>query len=282
MIIAVPSAGRARAQVTLRSLKTAGVLPRTVLVIPLRDKTSYENNVGSIYSNLTIAALGEEWSGISKTREFILTQMVSFERQLAGERVLLMLDDDMDFCWRPDMASPRLETIKDRDRMMMLLNTMERYVRAGFVHVGLSARQGNNHESVPYKDATRMMNAYAYDVLALRDLISSSKVVLGRVPVMEDFDLTLQLLRAGYPNRVLYDYCWNQRGSGAEGGCSTYRTSTLQARAAHELARLHPDFVKVVTKNSPSQQGVMTTRTDVTVQWAKAYASAEYKHEVRA
>jgi hypothetical protein len=118
-----------------------------------------------------------------------------------------------------------------------------------------------------------MMNAYAYHTGRLRSLVDEGVIELGRVPVMEDFDLTLQLLRAGFPNRVSYEFCWNQRGSGSEGGCSTYRTGEMQAAAARRLAELHPDFVKVVTKSSKSnwKQGDMQERVDVIVQWRKAF-----------
>lgn len=273
MQIYIPSAGRARKQVTLRSLKLAGVLGSATLVVPERDRLSYQNLTG--FDGVSIVYLPPEFDGIAKTREWILTKGGT-----PDDPRVCMLDDDMDFCWRPDVTKPALETIKDGARMRDLLDTLERWLNEGFVHVGLSARQGNNHPFNngsgvsglwPYRDVTRMMNAYAYDVNRLRMIIERGEVILGRVPVMEDFDLTLQLLRMGDPNRVSYEYCWNQRGSGADGGCSTYRTSAVQAAAAHELHRLHPDFVKVVTKSSPSQQGAMAERVDVTVQWGKAY-----------
>lgn len=284
MLFVIPSAGRARRMVTLRSLKIAGVLDRTILVVPKAQVQSYENNVQGVFDKVTIIGLGEEHAGIAKTREWILTQM-----PMRGHRYVAMFDDDMDFCWRPDCEnSPALETIKDQHRMVELLDTMTSWLALGFVHVGLTARQGNNNQFKNdagvtgwwrYRDATRMMNAYAYDVKALAALIERGIVTLGRVPVMEDFDLTLQLLRAGYANRVSYEYCWNQRLSGAEGGCSTYRTGEMQAAAATTLAELHPGFVKVVEKNSASQKGAMAQRIDVNVQWRKAYDSAPIKHK---
>jgi hypothetical protein len=94
---------------------------------------------------------------------------------------------------------------------------------------------------------------------------------------MEDFDLTLQLLRLGKPNRVFFEYCWNQRDSGATGGCSKYRTPEMQSDAAHRLAEMHQGFVKLVTKKSKdtstSWKG-MKERVDVIVSWRKALESA--------
>src|SRR6201981_2746776 len=159
---------------------------------------------------LTIEYVPKTHDGISRTREWILDEL-AFQRD---ERYVLMVDDDMDFCYRPNMADPALETIKDLERFEAMFETLEQWLKEGFVHVGIGARQGSNHVFEPYRDVARMMNAYAYDTQALRDI----GVKMGRVPVMEDFDLTLQLLRKGYPNRVSYQYVWNQRGSGAEGG----------------------------------------------------------------
>jgi hypothetical protein len=112
-----------------------------------------------------------------------------------------------------------------------------------------------------------MMNAYAYDTQALKEL----NVEMGRISVMEDFDLTLQLLRKGYPNRVSYQYVWNQRGSGAEGGCSSYRTAELQTKSAQLLQQYHPEYVSLVTKSAGSVWKDMEERSDVNVQWQKAY-----------
>jgi hypothetical protein len=205
--------------------------------------------------------------GIAPTREWILTELAARHR----ERYVLMIDDDMDFCYRPDMSSPSLETIKDLDRFEAMFRLLEQWLKEGFVHVGLAARQGSNNTFEAYKDATRMMNCYAYDTQKLQHL----DVKLGRIPVMEDFDLTLQLLRKGYPNRVSYQYVWNQRGSGAEGGCSSYRTPKLQAEAAQKLRDLHPGFVSVVTKSTGTVWEGMDVREDVTIQWQKAYEEGQ-------
>lgn len=273
-VIAIPTVGREDKQITLRSLVT---LPewkgKVVLVTTPKREEKLKAFVGT---RARVVACPVD--GISHTRKWILTDFADAEKA----RYVLMLDDDMDFCYRPDVAQPKLE-MSNGERVDRMLRTLSGWLSDdGFVHVGISARQGNNRpffndEKVyglhPYRDATRMMNAYAYDVRGLR----KAKVELGRMEVMEDFDLTLQLLRRGLPNRVSFEYCWNQRGSGAQGGCSTYRTPEMQAEAAHKLASFHPDFVKVVTKaskeTSASWKG-MKERVDVVVQWRDAYDSS--------
>lgn len=276
LLICIPSAGRASRQITLRNLRRFKMLERTVLCVPEDQKRRYDVELGT---QVIVEPVPARCAGIAATREWILTTMAPKFRA----RRVLMVDDDMDFCYRPKMDEPKLLIVETKERMDAMIELLERWMNEGFVHVGVSARQGNNNKYYDerkvyglhqYRDATRMMNMYAYDVDALKKL----RVKFGRVPVMEDFDLTLQLLRMGKPNRVLFEYCWNQRDSGATGGCSTYRTPEMQAAAARELARLHPEFVKVVTKQSKSTSSSwkgMKERVDVTVYWRKALDSAQ-------
>jgi len=277
MLIAIPSCGRSTVekQVTIRSLRN--IPYKTVICVPASEARRYRNNI----TDFEVVEVPDDIKGISDTREWILFEL---SKKMKEQRVL-MLDDDMDFCVRTNgMEDPALTTIKEPKRIEQMLDMLDRWMNEGFIHVGLSARQGNNHFPTKsdydekgvarkWRDASRMMNAYAYDVSMLKKL----KVNVGRNKVMHDFDLTLQLLRLGYPNRVSFEYCWNQRGSGKTGGCSTYRDAAMQAASAHQLKADHPDFVSVVTKKSKSNWQGMEERVDVTIQWRKAYDSAPKK-----
>jgi hypothetical protein len=277
MLICIPSSGRGhwKEQVTVRNFIDMKSQREVVLCIPRNERISYINNINFIRDEnpmlkLTDAYVPNEHYGISHTRKWIMTEYAASR----GERHILMLDDDMDFCYRPIMSDPALETIKDSKRLEAMFLRLEQWLAEGFVHIGLAARQGSNHflGPEPYRDVTRMMNAYAYDVQALQEL----GVEFGRIPVMEDFDLTLQLLRKGYPNRVSYQYVWNQRGSGAKGGCSKYRTEEMQTQAAKQLQQYHPEYVTLVTKTAGSVWKDMEERSDVMVQWQKAYEEGKH------
>jgi hypothetical protein len=270
MIIAIPSRGRPewKKQVTLRNFIDMKSKRKIVLCLPEKEGRRYRNNVLPTIGdrlNMEVVYVPEAYNGIGPTRKWILTELAAQQQ----ERHILMLDDDMDFCYRPEMSNPALETIKEPERLEAMFLQLELWLTEGFVHVGLAARQGSNHFLGPgtYRDVTRMMNAYAYDTHALQQL----GIELGRMPLMEDFDLTLQLLRKGYPNRVSYQYVWNQRGSGAEGGCSIYRTPEMQLEASVLLQKYHPDYVTVVTKKAGTVWKDMEEREDVIVQWQKAY-----------
>jgi hypothetical protein len=93
--------------------------------------------------------------------------------------------------------------------------------------------------------------------------------------VMEDFDVALSLLTKGYENAIINTVAHNQKGSGAVGGCSVWRTPQVQAQAALKLAELYPGIVKVVEKTTKTAWGG-GTRTDVTIQWKAAYAKSKH------
>ena len=256
MKIYIPSLGRADKVVTLNSIPEKW-LDRTKVVVTQKEYNSYAKHIP--LENLLV--IPTRIKGISKTREHIMN--------VCNERTLLMLDDDMVFCKRLSMAHPKLKSI-DNDRDMNNLFAIVEKLLKNYPAVGISARQGNNRVNEEVRECTRMMNAYAFDIPKMREL----GINFGRTPVMEDFDVTLQLLRKGFKNAVIYKYCWNQRGSGAEGGCATYRTAELQKKGALKLKKLHPDFVKIVEKESKSGWDGMKIRTDVIVYWRKAYESS--------
>ena len=232
-------------------LKTLSYLDPAIatIVVDKKEVKQYEKR----WPNVTPVTV----KGISAVRAWIL--------QNSKTRYAMMLDDDLTFFWR-DKGLKLHEMTKANFRSMLkeVRKTLNHKA-----HVGISHRMMNQAHEKDYEDCTRMMNAYAYDTAVIKRLIQFKDIALNRVKVMEDFDLTLQLLRNGFPNRVFYKYAWNQPGSNAPGGCSGYRTPEVQAKAAHTLKRLHPDFVTVVERDSKWGEG-MAVRTDVRVSWAKA------------
>ena len=69
---------------------------------------------------------------------------------------------------------------------------------------------------------------------------------LGRIQTREDMDVTLQLLRKGYPNAVWHTTVNDQRKYDAPGGATNERTIERSNADAHQLAALHPGYVSVV------------------------------------
>jgi hypothetical protein len=202
---------------------------------------------------------------LSQKRQWIMDQ--------ATTPYVMMLDDDLAFSVRGGHGVKLRRAIpEDVDKMLRLL--LGWLVEDGFAHVGVSARAGNNRIPTEWKDISRMTGAYAFSKAELCRVGAR----FDRIPLMQDFDVTLTMLRAGLPNRVTYKYAYNQRGSNAEGGCSTYRTPELMRQAAERLVALHEPFVRVVEKRTktswqgmPRDKDGYTVRADVKVQWQKAF-----------
>jgi hypothetical protein len=251
LTVFIPTRGRTGAgHTTLNELKKFSEM-KPIVVCP-------ENEAGH-YRSYGYVVMPCPLIGIGPTRQWILENSPS--------RGVVMFDDDMYFSFRPTPNEPVLERITD---MMPMFSWISGQLDGGFPHGGISARQGNQHIPRKFADCIRVNNCHFFD----RDLFLATKIRFDALPVMEDFYVSLSLLLMGYPNRVSYHYCWSQRGSGAKGGCSLYRTSAMQADAANQLHALFPEFVKVVTKTSISGSGLFAgQRTDVNIAWLKAWAS---------
>ena len=180
---------------------------------------------------------------------------------------LVMMDDDIKFDRRREDDVTKFLPTTDAD-IIDIFRTIDKKLNK-YAHVGVLSREGANRVLDNFKIATRMTRVLAYNL----DILEETEARFDRLPVMEDFDVILTLLESGYPNYVITKYVNGQMSTGYAGGCSEYRTSELQKKCARRLKRLHPDFVNVVEKAPTSAWP--SGRTDVLVQWKKAYLSSQ-------
>jgi hypothetical protein len=253
LTVFIPTRGRIglNKQITLREFRDKLPSVRPIIVCP-----AYEAPEHSKYHDYVWPCPVE---GIGPTRQWIIEQ--------SKTNGVLMLDDDLYFSMRENPFEPR-PLIQCHD-LGPLMQWVSDQLDRGYVHGGISARQGNQNILFPWTDCLRVNNAHLFN----RDVYLREGIRFDRLPVMEDFDVTLGLLVRGYPNRVAYHYCWSQRGSGLSGGCSSYRTPEVQAEAAEKLHQLYPRFVKIVEKTAISGGSVFAgkPRTDVNIYWVKAW-----------
>jgi len=181
---------------------------------------------------------------------------------------LIMLDDDLRFFIRRNDDPTKFQRILDTE-LNECFTTVDTLLHS-YPNIGILHREGANRVGSPIVECTRLLRALAYNVTVLRKV----KARFDRLIVMEDFDVALQLLRAGYKTCAVAEYVQDQTGSNAPGGCSDYRTLKRQAEGAKGLAKLHAPFVKLVVKKTKTAWGG-ATRTDVTVRWKDAYASSQ-------
>jgi len=261
MKVYIPSLGRPTKQITWKELQSVPGLKRgDVWVVINRDEL---DAYSAANPGISLLIPPVSVKGIGKVRQWLLERHAKEE----SDQRMVMMDDDLTFSTRrtddPTKSTPA--TKQDIGRM---LKCMAGCLRDS-LHGSIVAREGANRFA---EDAmlhnTRLLRVLGYrarDVLALG-------VRFNRLPVMEDFDVTLQLLRLGKENFCILDWWQNQTGSGLTGGCSTYRDNAMQAAGAHGLKKLHPAFVKVVEKATKTAWGG-GVRTDVRIAWKKAYDS---------
>jgi hypothetical protein len=208
---------------------------------------------------------------LSHVRQWIVSELA---RQ---DEPVIMLDDDLAFFVRADPNAWNLKPADGAETTRIFERLHEHVASGMFAHAGLSPRQFNN-TSFPHTEVrtTRMNAVHCVDPEVLR----REDIRYDAVDLMEDYHVTLSLFKKGYDNVVVVDAAWDQaRGSGADGGFALTRTKERQHDAAHKLASLHPDCVKVVTKKPKTGQGDVWggERTDVKVLWGEALRRGKYR-----
>jgi hypothetical protein len=242
-----------------------------IVVVP----EEYEQYRG-IFPAERLLVLPEEVKGLSANRQWLL-------ENAEGRYVVFMDDDLLFFRRKEDSIKLRNATPEDMSELYYL---WQAYLQDGIPMIGLSLRFGNNRVEEDYEDCCRIMDVFAID----REVFLKEGIRFDRVKLMQDLDVSLQVLEAGYKNRLLYKFAESQwKGTGAiGGGCNVYRTSELLRETAYKLVELHPKTVKVAAKisecswnNMETKPGIEgTVRTDVNVQWKKAYLPKEMKKVV--
>lgn len=256
--IYVPTMGRVGKQITAEGLRgsTADRSRRVVLVTPEAEAAALAGAGWPMVQPVPASV-----RGIGPTRQWI------YENHDTGRdgRYLFMMDDDLRF-FRRRYDDPtkflRLETPAEVDLMLGRLEAMLRQVPLA----GLDNRSGANRRVPPVQNNGRMHDVQCVDVEVARQV----GIRFDRIRFMEDFQVVLEFLTRGYPTALLTTHCKDDIGSNTAGGCSLYRDSEGQAEAAHALREMYPGFVRLTTR--PGWAGEMSLpRTDVQVQWKKAY-----------
>lgn len=249
--------GRSTDQQTLDRLSKR-IRKKTWLVVQRHER--------KLYNYPRVLVLPREIRMLSPTRQWILEN--------ADSDKIVMMDDDLAFYRRKSEDDWHLKYCKSGD-INDLFELLEDWLD-DVAHCGVSPREGNNRVEELYSENTRMTRILAYNVPKVMEVGAR----FDRIDTKQDFDMTLQLLRAGFKNRVSYEFAQGQwRSSDAAGGCSTYRTEDMMVRCAEELAELHPGFVNVTKKKTKTAwKKYGGVRTDVTIYWKKAYESSHENH----
>ncbi len=228
---------------------------RARLVVPKGQLPQYKD----LANRYDCELIGCPVDGIALTRQYC--------GKLADNDKFVMFDDDLRFYKRITPEDWRLRYLPDLNlKASLMLLDIERTLD-DYAHCSISAREGNNR--LPYEgvECSRPLRVLAYRKDEFVDLEH------GRVKIMEDFDVTLQLLRRGFPNMVIAKWAQGQKQTQMEGGCSDYRTLELHEKNVKIFAQLHDGYVKLRQKKNKSG-GEFGHRLEVTVHWKKAHESS--------
>lgn len=261
MNIYIPSTQRQHKQTTLANLPEE-IHKSVIVVVPPDELTNYVNVLKYQHAEVRVVA-PDIPSGIGHTRQWCCDQ---------EKLVCIMLDDDLTFADRR-RDDPTKFVDASTTNIKLALETMHHRLLTGeYSHIGIAPREGGNRRTEAFSPNTRLLRALGYRTDVMREL----GIRFDDMEVMEDFYVSLSLLTAGTKNCNVNWMVQNQNGSGLQGGCSTYRTMEVQARAAGQLAEKFPEFVQVVEKTTSTAWGKGgATRKDVRIQWKKAYQSSQ-------
>ena len=249
----IPSRGRWEKQSTLDNLPPE-IRKITTLVVDAKELKHY-HPVAKKYGVFLIPL---SVNGITEVRREIIK---------ISEGKIVMLDDDLKFAKRISKTDWHLTPIRGKE-VIPMFEWLEKSL-GEYAHASISARQGNNNEKADVAYNQRYIRILGFNTKCFED------VKLGRVTVMEDFDIALQLINQGYSSIISYVYAQDQSASNMEGGCSTYRTPQVQADSARKLAKLHPGVVKLVEKETKTGWFKGQPRVDVTIYWKKAWENRQ-------
>jgi hypothetical protein len=251
VIIYIPTLNRTRKQITYMNLPSV-IQKMVVFVANVEDTTMLKHK----FPEAKFMTCNKK--GIGKTRQHIIE---NHDYKNSGPQIC-MLDDDLKFFVRRAEDISKFQPATE-DEIIAMFNEIATQL-LDYALVSVMTREGGNR-ATENSINTRCLRVLAYD----GSILIKEKIKFDRLPVMEDFDVALQLLRKGYQNINLFAWVQDQGGSNTEGGCSTYRSMEVQAEGANGLKALHPKFVTAKEKETKVAWGGQK-RTDVMVYWKKA------------
>jgi hypothetical protein len=245
MRIFIPTKGRSE-QLTWDILPSE-VLEKYRAVLVTQDDRDYELLVKKGFPCLYAPV-----KGISATRQWIL--------DYSDDDKVVMLDDDLsNWASRSRLAGEARYVKADYREIIDVFDQLDRLLTT-HAHAAIGHRQFANAKP-DIEFGGRALRALGYR----KDIMDLEKIKFT-LPLMEDFEVTLKLFRAGYPNAVIYDVVQDQPGSDRPGGCKDWRTLERHNAAAEALAAMFPRFVKL----KDVEGWDIGTRKDVSIQWKKA------------
>ena len=188
---------------------------------------------------------------IGATRQWIVDNSTD-------DKVLMLDDDLLRWAVRRDPAVGKYSPANYADITETLYRVEE--LLSSYAHVGVGARLFANIFG------PEVINGRITRAWGLRADIIRQHHLKFTCPV-DDLEMTLQLLRAGYANSVIYTTVQDQEMSQSPGGASTYRTLEYHNACHEQINRWHPQFTTLVEKNPQKGWFDGKPRKEVKISW---------------
>jgi len=269
MEIYIISSGRPKRQITLENIPF-NIRNRVKLVVPFNECAWYQKNLTGMYEGRILAP--DIPQGLQYARQWCIDE---YTRE--GEKKILMLDDDLSLFSR--LVEEKRFVLVNNEELEIFFREIESKLDH-YASVGVCTKKDGYVENLASSINTRLLRILAYRADILQD-----EGIRFDVPVlMEDIYVSLKLLTKGYPNIKLNYIVYNQQENNTKiinsrhthllGGCSQYRTLTMQKKSAKFLQKCFPEFVKIIETTQDDKLHI-----NIRVQWKRAFNS--YKGEPR-
>lgn len=181
---------------------------------------------------------------------------------------MLSLDDDLTIAVLRSFGQYNLRNITFEEMHQVLVRCA--FMLDIYPHFGAAdRREAHIRHTQRLAECTRCNRWHGINVEFMRK--NCSKFRFATVPNIEDYNLILYLLTHGYPNAIdCQVYVGDAAGSNSPGGCHDLREEMGDGHDARLLQDHYPAFVTLEKKETKTKGGVWE-RTDVRVQWKKAY-----------
>ncbi len=266
MLIAVPSIARANTHMGRLFLRRLPMqwLKEAVVFVPKSEFVEYNKALDGI----RVIPIPDKIKGIIRTRRWIGEYAKTHKHDK-----FVMCDDDLIFHTRISATDWHLRKSTEKQHGEMF-DWIEKLLNK-HAQVGISSREGNNRAGAGTTTSltamnTRLLRVYAYQTDLFLKFCNAKDV--PEFFTMDDFHVTLKLLRNGHSNCQTYWWANGQRYTQDVGGASVYRTYESHNKSAQLLAKMHDGFVRLHEKTDKSKFG---HRTEVQISWKKAHKEGQ-------
>ena len=252
--IYIPTFKRHDKQIFFKSLPNF-LKEKVIFVVQKQEKHLFEGK------NLLVV---DDNIGIAKTREIIY--------RTADKQRYLVVDDDITLMRRNAKYFGK-ESNMDRSKRQLnendwneLLDILDRCHKENNILCGFKSA------ALPPGGDAIINNGGIFAIFSIDGKLLSkviNDIDFNYVSVQEDVNFNLHLLTNGYSNKIMNEFCYHQIGY-AEGGCSTFRTSTMEEETAKKLNSKYPNYFLIdYSKPNSNSKALASFRTRVL--YNKAY-----------